>query len=63
MKKLFKKIARIIQKEGGTVLPALVNKVNMVIQQFTYLHRVALNGIFCNGLNIYYICQRFTTIY
>jgi hypothetical protein len=26
MKKLFKKITRIIQKEGGTVLPGLVNK-------------------------------------
>ena len=38
MKKLFKKIARIIQKEGGTVLPGLVNKVNMVNQQFREFH-------------------------
>ena len=38
MKKLFKKTARIIQKEEGTVLPSLVNKVNMVNQQFREFH-------------------------
>jgi hypothetical protein len=36
MKKLFKKIDRIIQKEG--VLPGLVNKVNMANQQFREFH-------------------------
>ena len=38
MKKLFKKIARIIQKEWGTDLPGLVNKVNMVNQKFREFH-------------------------
>jgi hypothetical protein len=34
MKKLFKKIARIIQNKGGTVLPGLVNKVNQQFREF-----------------------------